>query len=285
MDGFWVITMAFTLPYAEVADKLAPNRPTSSILGPKTLSSVLGVLLINFLFLVLALGVLFQQDWYQCRKWGEGTSIADVTAIGDNYEATVVFLVSGYQYITSGMAFNFGYKDRAGWIYNWRFIFFIVAWTVVHFTIILYPSTLSCFFRVNCENKNVLRGATSDDLVPIQNAWNHTVMPLHFREILLVIVIMNGVTLCLYEYFIVNGFVAEYVKTFFPKENRLLGGVGYNGKATVATAINDDKASGLPAKKGEKGLEMQLVRSATAGSGRLSFVPYETNEGKNDSQV
>lgn len=42
MDGFWVITMAFSLPYAEVAKKLAPNRPTSSILGPHTLTSTLG---------------------------------------------------------------------------------------------------------------------------------------------------------------------------------------------------------------------------------------------------
>jgi hypothetical protein len=45
MDGFWVITMAFSLPFADVASKLAPNRPTSSILGPRTLTSVLGKLL------------------------------------------------------------------------------------------------------------------------------------------------------------------------------------------------------------------------------------------------
>jgi cation-transporting ATPase 13A3/4/5 len=226
MDGFWVITMAFSLPYADVAPKLAPNRPTSSILSLHTLASTLGVLLINFLFLVLALGVLFQQDFFQCRKW-DTISIADVTAIGDNYESSVVFLVSGYQYITSAIAFNFGFQHRASWWKNWRFQFFVIAWTVIHFTVILYPSTLSCFFRVNCENKNVLRGATVEDRTPIQNPWGHTLMPLHFREIILVIVIMNGVAISIWEYFVINGFVADWIRRQFPKKDRLYGGIGY----------------------------------------------------------
>ncbi|RYH30767.1 HAD family hydrolase [archaeon] len=244
MDGFWVISMAFSLPFADVADKLAPTRPTSSILGPHTLASVLGMLLINFLFIVLALGVLYEQDWYKCRKW-DSISIADVTAIGDNYESSVVFLVSGYQYITSAIAYNFGYTYRAGWFKNWRFIFFVVAWTIIHFTVILYPSSLSCFFRVNCTNDNVLRGATSDEVTPIQNPWGHTLMPLYFREYLLVIVIMNGVALCLWEYFVVNGPVFHWLRAQYPKEDRLLGGIGYGGvgEEIVAGGGNDRKVS------------------------------------------
>jgi len=61
--------MAFTLPLARPADRLSNTRPTASILGWHTLSSALGVLAINFLFLVIALFLLFAQDWYQCRKW------------------------------------------------------------------------------------------------------------------------------------------------------------------------------------------------------------------------
>ena len=228
MDGFWVITMAFALPFAGVAEKLAPERPTSSILGPRTISSVLGVLAINFCFTVLALGILFQQDWFKCRKWEEG-SVADVTSIGDNYETEVVFIVSGYQYISSAMAYNFGFKHRAGWLYNWRFVFFVIVWTIIHFVIVLYPSTLSCFFRVNCDNEDVVRGATIDSKTPIQNPWNTTVMPVHFRHDLLVIIIMNAVALALWEYFVVNGPVAKYIKSYFPRQNRLLGGVGYLG--------------------------------------------------------
>jgi predicted P-type ATPase len=233
MDGFWVITLAFSLPFADVADTLAPFRPTSSILGPQTLCSVLGVLLINFLFLVLAIGIMDEQDFYQCRKWDDASSIADVTALGDNYESSVVFLVSGYQYITSAIAFSFGFKFRAPMYKNWRFLFFVMCWTVIHFTVILYPSSLSCFFRVNCTNDDVIRGATVDTLVPIQNPWHHTLMPLQFREVILVIVIMNGVALVLWEYFVVNGFVADFIRKTFPKEEKLLGGIGYNGASRI----------------------------------------------------
>eukprot|EP01042_Synura_sphagnicola_P021518 gene21518-27352_t len=54
-------------------------------------------------------------------------------------------------------------------------------------------------------------------------------MPLHFREKLLIIVIMNGVTTSLWEYFVVNGFVADWLKKQFPKQDRLIAGIGYSG--------------------------------------------------------
>lgn len=229
-DGFWVITMAFTLPYADVAEKLAPERPTSSILGPHTLVSTCGVLAINFLFTIFSLGLLFDEDWFQCRKWEEG-AISDVTSIGDNYESSVLFVISGYQYVSSAMAYNFGFQHRAGWFQNWRFVFFVVVWTVIHFTVVLYPSTLSCFFRVNCDNDDALRGATSSEVYPIQNPWHTTVMPKQFREKLIILIIFNAVATSCWEYFVVNGFVAEWVKSFFPKTDKLLGGIGYVGSS------------------------------------------------------
>lgn len=278
MDGFWVISMAFSLPFADVADKLAPFRPTSSILGPHTLASTLGVLLINFLFIVLTLGVLNQQEFYSCRKWGVGNSIADVTAIGDNYESTVVFIVSGYQYITSAMAYNFGFKHRAGWFKNWRFIFFVIIWTVIHLVVILYPSTLSCFFRVNCENKNALRGATSDVAMPLQNPWGHTLLPLEFRHILLVIVIMNGVATSAWEYFVVNGFVADWIKSLRKKECRLLGGVGYCGSSSSDDDDDDEVDNSLPPSSDISDKHLQLIRKIT--STKFDYEPLEIDSGK-----
>lgn len=228
LDGFWVISMSFSIPFSGVSAKLAPERPTSSILGPHTMASVLGMLVINFLFAVLALGLLFDEDWFQCRQWEEG-SIADVTSLGDNYESSVLFLVIGYQYVSSGIAYNFGFKHRASGLLNWRFVFFAIAWTIIHFVVILYPSTLSCFFRVNCDNDDVVRGATNNDYTPIQNPWNTTVMPVPFRHKILIICIMNAIAISLWEYVVINGPVANYVKSLFPKKNKLLGGVGYVG--------------------------------------------------------
>ena len=101
MDGIWTITMAFTLPMAKPHDRLADTLPTSSILCLHTLSSALGVLLLNFfftgkstatrsvklmlhlsipncVFTVLAITLLSDQDWYSCRKWTD-TDVSNVS--------------------------------------------------------------------------------------------------------------------------------------------------------------------------------------------------------------
>jgi cation-transporting ATPase 13A3/4/5 len=198
--------MAFALPLARAAKTLAPSRPTASILGPHTLSSVLGVLALNFLFTVFALMALFHQDWYQCRKWGS-TDVSNVGLIVDNFEAETVFLVTGYQYISSAMAYNFGYVHREAWIQNYLFVSLALGFTIIHFYITLVPSKLSCFFRINCVNEDVVRGvtSTSHDLVSIQNPFHTTVMPVNFRWILVVIMVCNTISIIGYDYFFVNG--------------------------------------------------------------------------------
>lgn len=85
MDGVWMMSMAFSLPLTRAEKRLSSRRPTSSLLGMNTMSTVLGVLFINFCFTCIALGTLTVQDWYQCRKWGS-TDISNITLIGDNYE-------------------------------------------------------------------------------------------------------------------------------------------------------------------------------------------------------
>jgi cation-transporting ATPase 13A3/4/5 len=144
--------MAFTLPLARSAKVLAPERPTASVLGPLTMASACGVLALNFTFMVIGLAALNHQDWYQCRKWGS-TDVSNVQVIGDNYEAQVLFLITGYQYISSAMAFNFGYNFRAAWITNYWFVAFASFFTFIHFYSTMNPSPMSCLFRVNCLNE------------------------------------------------------------------------------------------------------------------------------------
>ena len=91
MDGFWPITMAFSLPLSKAASKLGSKRPTSSILGTHTVSSACGVLVIHFFFLVMAFVLLFNQDWFQCRKW-DGQDISLDYGLGDNYEVNKIHL-------------------------------------------------------------------------------------------------------------------------------------------------------------------------------------------------
>ncbi|GKY97857.1 hypothetical protein MPSEU_000743700 [Mayamaea pseudoterrestris] len=203
-DGVWVITMAFSLPLARCASKLSKTRPTASLFGSATMTSVLGVLGLNFLFLVGALAYLFSQDWFQCRKW-DGQDVSNVQVIGDNYESEVIFLVTGYQYISSAFAFNFGYEWRQHWFRNYVFMAFVTAFTVMQFYITLVPGHFSCIWRVNCMNDWAVAAVTSIEPVPIQNSFNTTVMPADFRRGLLGIMIANAIAVSAWEYFIVNG--------------------------------------------------------------------------------
>jgi len=203
MDGFWVVSMAFSLPLAKAAAKLSVERPTASLLGPHTMFSACGVLALNFVFMVISLVALFHQGWYQCRKW-DSTDVSDTNVIGDNYEAQTLFIVTGYQYISSAMAFNFGYTFRSSWITNYVFVILALGWTIIQFYITLVPGNLSCFFRVNCANTNIVRGVTTGPM-PIKNHFNTTIMPVDFRWILISIMVSNTIVIMGYEYFIVNG--------------------------------------------------------------------------------
>lgn len=62
LDGILVVPLAFTLPLSSAATRLGPTRPTASLLGPYTMSSACGILVINVVCLIIALTVLQNQD-------------------------------------------------------------------------------------------------------------------------------------------------------------------------------------------------------------------------------
>ena len=195
--------MAFSLPLAKASKALSKFRPTASILGPHTVSSACGVLAINFLFLVSSLLLLWQQDWFACRRW-DSTVISNARVIGDNYETSVIFIVAGYQYISSAAAFNFGYSFRSNWFRNYVFVVFFLLWTACHISATLTASRFSCIWRLNCDNDNVVRFVTVPYPVPIHNIFNTTVMPMEFRVKLVILMMANLILNCSWDYFVVN---------------------------------------------------------------------------------
>jgi hypothetical protein len=63
---------------------------------------------------------------YDHRKW-DSNDVSNVNTIGDNYETSVIFIITGYQYISSAAAYNFGYTYRASWFRNYVFVFFFTG--------------------------------------------------------------------------------------------------------------------------------------------------------------
>jgi cation-transporting ATPase 13A3/4/5 len=205
MDGIWVSSMSFSLALAEPAKMLGKLRPTASLFGPNTMWSYCGTLAINFLFLVIGLASLFAQPWFQCRKW-DSSDVSNVTTIGDNYETSVIFIISGYQYISSAAAFNFGYSFRQSWIKNYVFVLLFVFFTAMQFSMVLTSSHFSCIWRVNCDLEHAVRYVTNPEPQPMNNNFATTVMPVEFRGLLFVLCVANLIVICIYNYFIVNRF-------------------------------------------------------------------------------
>jgi hypothetical protein len=195
----------------------AERRPATSLLCFETVLSIVGHVMINLAFLAMAFVGLWQQDWFQCRKWGQ-SAVGNFQAIGDSYESSVLFLMNIFQTIATGMSMNFGYSFRQYWIKNYVFVCLSSFWMICVFVITPYPSNFSCVFRVNCSNEvsictlyqvsashgerashpgfpfsaqsqNIVRNLTSGTPRPISNAFNTTVMPLSFRWMLVGIMI------------------------------------------------------------------------------------------------
>ena len=195
--------MSFTLPLAKAAKNLSKLRPTASILGPNTMWSACGTLVINFVFLVIALAALFAQDWFQCRKWGSN-DVSNINTIGDNYETSVIFIVSGYQYISSAAAFNFGYSFRQNWFRNYVFVFLFLLFTAMQFGMTISAGHFSCIWRVNCDNDHAVRFVTDPNPMAIFNIYSTTVMPVAFRLFLFGLMVVNLVVICAWNFFVVN---------------------------------------------------------------------------------
>jgi cation-transporting ATPase 13A3/4/5 len=204
IDGVWTISLGFTLPLSGAADRLAPSRPTASLLGPHTMASSLGVLFLHYLFTILSLITLQGLAWFQCRRWN-GDDISNVLTIGDNFEAETLFLVVGFQFFASAMAFNFGYEFRSSWTRNTWLLVVLAIFMTLQLVITFVPSKLSCLFRVNCNNDNVIRSVSTWEAFPIQNDWNTTEMPVSYRITLFCYMLVNTLVVLAYEYYGVNG--------------------------------------------------------------------------------
>ena len=113
------------------------------------------------------------------------------------------------------MAYNFGYEFRQAWWQNYFFAALVTLFTSLHFYATLTVSKLSCVWRVNCIDQNVVDSITFSK-TPIQNIFNTTVMPEYYRLGLIGIMTGNAVAVCAWDYLVVNG-----MRRYFAARKRL----------------------------------------------------------------
>ncbi|KAI9277641.1 hypothetical protein BY458DRAFT_585318 [Sporodiniella umbellata] len=158
IDGFITTTMTIAITQALPAKKLSPCRPTAKPLGAYTLSSLLGVIFINFWFLVCSIVWLFQQDWFICNQFDSSAiDSAKWWLLADNFEAEVISIVIIFQFFNSGAIVNFGSQFRQSWWRNYTLVFVWCAFFISTTYITLAdPNPYSCIFRINCGSTQTL---------------------------------------------------------------------------------------------------------------------------------
>ncbi|KAH9540758.1 hypothetical protein CY35_14G023000 [Sphagnum magellanicum] len=118
IDGVAVLILGYAMTLCYPEDKLGKVRPTSSLLGPLNVASVVGVWGINIVFLVGALRFMHTQTGYV--KWPASYSHgASWWTLADNWESTVIFFVMYFQFITSAFVYTFGSVFRKSVFLNW----------------------------------------------------------------------------------------------------------------------------------------------------------------------
>jgi magnesium-transporting ATPase (P-type) len=142
-DCIYSTTMGFSLPLAKAAVRLTTRRPTGSLISLATVVTICGMMTINFIFITTAVSMLHHQEWYPCRNhWGQ-----------DTYDSGVIVVIAHFQVIANAFVLNFGYDFRERWYKNRTLVAFACAWFLLIILITVYPSKLSCLFRVNCANE------------------------------------------------------------------------------------------------------------------------------------
>ncbi|OZJ03044.1 hypothetical protein BZG36_03711 [Bifiguratus adelaidae] len=187
IDGFFTPILTFCLTQAQPAKKLSARRPTARLLGPYTLISTIGVIFINFWFIVGAIIWLFQQPWFLCNEF-DSTAVdaAQWWLLGDNYEAEIIALASIFPFFHSSAVFNFGNGFRRSWWRNYVLVAaYLICFTSSSWLVLADPNPYSCIFRVNCGSVSVLES------LGYQNIWwpiedynsplGHNVLPRDFR--------------------------------------------------------------------------------------------------------
>ncbi|KAJ3414429.1 hypothetical protein HDV05_006610 [Chytridiales sp. JEL 0842] len=228
IDGM-TVPLSWALTMAKPAARLARTRPTARLLGHETIISVTGQILINILFLIFGVVMLFNEPWFVCREFdGRLADMRRWWELADNYEAEVTGLIGTFQIMHAAAVFSIGSTYRFGFWRNWQFLtVYALVISLLSSILLADPNFLGCLFRVNCGTAkaigtlNMVSGtsySTSIWFMPTEyfSFSGHNVMPFSFRIKLWVFVMGNLAALVLFQWGGVLNYGRAVAKRMFP---------------------------------------------------------------------
>jgi cation-transporting ATPase 13A3/4/5 len=222
IDVFITVFLTWAVSQSKAAPRLEGQRPTARLLGPQTLASGMGLVLINWLFLISAIVMLFQQSWFRCNEFdSSAVDISKWWLLADNYEGETIAIICLFQFINNAAVFNFGYKFRQAFWKNYVLIFLWALYlAIISYCALAPPNRLGCLFRFNCGTDTVLEqlgyGTPNWYIEAYNTPLGHNIMEPSFRWKLWGLCIGNMAAALCYEKFVVLGPVHAYLAKKFP---------------------------------------------------------------------
>ncbi|TMW55571.1 hypothetical protein Poli38472_010453 [Pythium oligandrum] len=204
-DGFTMVGLSYVITLSRPLPTLGPQRPTSSLIGPTTLVSLIGQELINVAFLFGGIHMLASQDWY-CPFTPDNVDLAKWWLLSDNAMATCLFFSIITQQQLAAWVFSFGSRYRLPIWRNYALVALMTVFVVLDVYLILgEPSAVTDLFRI----------ASSTNVVVLP----YIPLPASFRAKYFGIILGDVFTVILFEYFVVLGPVRDFFRNKYHKDH------------------------------------------------------------------
>lgn len=197
-DGLVLVGLSYALSLAKPLNELGHERPTSSLVGPTTLVSMLGHEVLHVGFLYLAVHLLMTEPWY-CPFNPANVDLVKWWLLQDSHLGTTLFLVTAPQYITSALAFGFGARFRRPiWTNPFLMAYATTLMCILAFLAFSEPNVVTERFRI----------ATSTNVIGLPSIP----LPSSFLAKLAGVVVSDMITVLSFEGLVVAGPVRRMVR-------------------------------------------------------------------------
>ncbi|KNC82368.1 hypothetical protein SARC_05339 [Sphaeroforma arctica JP610] len=213
------LTLGYTMVLARPPESLKQIRPTSSLLGPITLFSVLGVVLIDFAITIVCL--MYAMSLANFVPWPSEIALGRTWwYLSDNWEASILYFTQMGAYLTNALAFSLGSYFRLEIYRNiWLMIDVAVLYAIQLLFLLMAPNAFTdamhvasiAFNRVGTDN-------------PIWQEWqslgNPTSPGMSFWErfVVAVLLLLGTVLAMCYQRFVIDGPVGRFFQKRAPSD-------------------------------------------------------------------
>ncbi|RLN54584.1 hypothetical protein BBJ29_009433, partial [Phytophthora kernoviae] len=203
-DGVTLVGLSYAITLSKPLPNLNEQRPTSSLIGPTTLTSIVGQELINVIFLFSGVHMLISEVWY-CPFSPDNVDLAKWWLFSDNHMATTLFFTIITQQQLAAWVFSFGSRYRAPIWRNYLLVAVFALLVALDIYLILgEPSVVMDLFRISSTTNVVV-------LPDIP-------MPFSFRAKYFGLLVGNVATVIFFEYVIVLGPVRDFLRKKYHKD-------------------------------------------------------------------